>query len=75
MKESESFYPLSTTMESIQSNCVMNGITIKEKLAHDYLCASITSGVAWTSDELLIESVFNLADKFIKYANNNLSNK
>lgn len=45
----------------------------RDKLAHDYLCASISSGIAWTSDQYLIEAVFNLTDKFIKYANNNLS--
>lgn len=47
----------------------------RDKLAHDYLCASISSGVTWTSDQFLIGAVFELADKFIEYANNNVPNK
>lgn len=75
MKSENPYYPLSTFIEAIQSDCVSLGINIREKLAHDYLCASISSGEAWESDEYLLEEVFKLADKFIEYANNNLPNK
>lgn len=75
MEKSNPYYPLSTSVEAMQTDCVASGIAVREKLAHDYLCAAITSGAAWTSDQFLIESVFNLADKFIEYANNYVPNK
>lgn len=65
MKASESYYPVSR---------VTNGISIRDRLAQDYLCSIISRGTGflWKGNEIhadVINSLdlsFKLADLFIK---------
>ena len=68
MKKDEKFYPNSSLASSY-------GITMRDKLAHDYLCAFISSTILLKDTKDYIKIAYELADSFINESNKNESNK
>jgi hypothetical protein len=72
MKANESYYPNDIDTERLTKN--HKGITMRDKLAHDYLCSIINRGTGFlyhgdeVSEDLVkaINLSFKLADLFIK---------
>jgi len=69
MNPNESYHPVSreaTTQD-------WNGISIRNKLAHDYFCAALSSRKLNVEDDvdLWLNTAFELADKFIKKSQEN----
>ena len=76
MKATDSYYPIvreinvtQTSESTISSINVFDGITVRNKLAHDYYCEFIRkyNDATYTSDiDVYLNKAFKLADKFIE---------
>jgi len=86
MKPNDSYYPITrirdidvvsnTTgqlLRTEQKPVIEGGMSIRDKLAKDFLCAIIISspGRIWFDGYKQIDVAFELADKFIEKANEN----